>query len=97
MNQNQKDQDHQSKEEETTAISEDEVKWLCGIVVKKKTRRVIRIIMNCIILPLLLFIDISSVGIDIDHICWVILVYLILNVPMLKQHSDNDWMMGISG
>jgi hypothetical protein len=69
------------------------VVWLFGCKINRKKRTILRIICNCIILPICIVVDIYTVGVNIDHICVFIIFYLILNLPKIKPHSKDDWMM----
>lgn len=80
---------------QTIILEEKVVEWLFGCRIHKKTRTKLRIILNCIVLPLAMFLDVIFYATDSRHICVFVALYLIVNLPTIKKHSDNDWMMGV--
>lgn len=59
--------------------------------ITRKTRTVIIIAINWIILPISMLVDISSVGINIDRLSVFILIYLFINLPLLKWDPTEEW------
>ena len=68
---------------------EQQVFWIFGSKPKRKTRRAIRIWLNCII-SIALVVDLYFVGININHICLFALIYLIINVPSVKPEKNEQ-------
>jgi hypothetical protein len=72
--------------------NEQQVYWLFGSKPKRKTRRTIRIWLNCII-SIALIIDLYFIRINLNHICIFTVHCLVINIPIIKP-GKNDWLTG---